>query len=379
MNLALTAAQAGAQAAFRDFAGRAVAPRADEADRDERLPPEVVAALAEGGYLGALCPREAGGGGMDAVTFGLLNEELGRACASARSLITVHSMVAFAVGRWGGARLREAWLPRLARGEVVAAFALTEPGAGSDASSLQTEAAPAGDGYVLRGTKKWISFGQIADVFLVFARAGAGTLALLVGADAPGLSVKPIRGLLGARASMLAELTFDGCAVPASQRVGGAGFGCPLVAASALDWGRYSVAWGCVGAAQACLDASVAYTRERVQYGRRLEEFQLVRRMVSDMVTQVRAARLLCLAAGQAIESSGRPAPTETSVAKYFASSALARIADDAVQLHGANGCGPDYPVQRHLRDAKIMEIIEGSTQIHQLAIAQSAYEVAPP
>jgi alkylation response protein AidB-like acyl-CoA dehydrogenase len=180
--------------------------------------------------------------------------------------------------------------------------------------------------------------------------------------------------MLGVRASMLAELHFDGCRIPADRLVGRVGFGVSHVGFSALDLGRYSVAWGCVGIAQACLDASMCYTRRRTQFGAYLKEHQLIRRMITDMITNVKAARLLCFQAGHLRDAGDPRAVIETLIAKYFASTAATRAADDTVQIHGGNGCSSDYPVQRYFRDAKIMEIIEGSTQIQQLTIAKYEY-----
>jgi len=370
VQIELTPQQRRDRAEFREFVASEVAQRAGQFDREGAVPARLVAQVAARGYLGALLPR-GGRPPMDAVTYGLLNEEFGRGCSSLRSLLTVHNMVAHAVQKWGGRPLKERWLPGLASGEVVAAFCLTEPNVGSDAASVRTEAAPDGDDYVLDGTKKWITFGQLADLFLVFARSEGRPTALLVERGARGLSVAPITGMLGVRASMLAELRFEGCRVPRANVVGRPGFGFSHVASSALDWGRYSVAWGCVGLAQACLDASLAYAGEREQFGARLKDHQLIRRMLTEMITNTRAARLLCLHAGYLRERGDPQSIVETSVAKYFASTAASRAAADAVQIHGANGCSPDYPVERYLRDAKIMEIIEGSTQIQQLTIAE--------
>lgn len=379
MTLDLTPAQVAAAERFRDTARETLAPCADRVDRDEQFPRALIEAMASLGYLGAVVPAELGGAAMDMVTFGLLNHEIGRWCASARSLLTVHTMVLHALLRWGSPALRARWVPPLSRGELIGAFALSEPGAGSDAQSLATEAIPTKDGYVLRGKKSWISFGQMADLLLVFAKAGGQPTAFLLETNSPGIAIKPTTGLLGARGSMVATIELDGCFVPAAQRVGGVGMGCALVAASALEYGRYSVAWGCVGAGQACLDASLRYAGERVQFGQRLQELQLIRRMLSDMVTNVKAARLLCLHAGQLKDRGDAQWSAEVSIAKYFASTALSRIASDAVQIHGANGCSSAFPVQRYMRDAKVMEIIEGSTQLHQVSIAGFALDVMAP
>ncbi|MCI0729742.1 MAG: acyl-CoA dehydrogenase family protein [Chloroflexi bacterium] len=376
MRIELTSRQKEDQAAFRAFVDREIAPHADQFDRDESIPAATIAKVAEKKYLGIMLPEEIGGLGRDAITFGLLNEEFGRGCSSLRSLLTVHSMVAHAIARWGSQQQRQDWLPRLASGETVGAFALTEPNVGSDAKNMETTAAQQGNLYIVNGRKKWITYGQIAGLFLLFAQCEGKPVALLVEQHSPGLTIKPIRGLLGTRASMLAELYLDECQVPGENLVGGLGFGFLAVAATALDLGRYSVAWGCVGIGQACLEACLHYTSRRKQFNAYLKEHQLIRRMISNMVTYVKAARLLCYQAGYLKDVHDPRTTVETLVAKYFASTMAVRVASDAVQIHGANGCGSEYPVQRFFRDAKIMEIIEGSTQIQQVLIAKHVYEL---
>ncbi|MEK8173924.1 acyl-CoA dehydrogenase family protein [Streptomyces sp. M19] len=278
------------------------------------------------------------------MTFGLLNEETGRACSSVRSLVTVHSMAARAVARWGTHAQREHWLPRLATGAAVGAFAMTEPGAGSDVQALETTARRTGDGFVLDGEKRWITFGQRADVYLLFARLADRPAAFLVERDAPGLAVRPVENILGTRASMLAELSLTGCAIPAEAALGRPGFGLAAVAADALELGRYSVAWGAVGLGQACLDASLDYADRRRQFGAKLREHQLVRRMLADMATGTSAARLLCQQAGWLREAAGPKGVHATWLAKYAATTTAFRSAADAVQIHGAHGCGGEYP-----------------------------------
>lgn len=372
MHADLTAAQAEARQAFRAFADAHIAPFADQWDREERLPPELIRQMAREGFLGAVLRPADAGGGM--VTLGLLHEQIGRACSSARSLLTVHSMVAYTVGRWGSRQLKARYLDGLADGSIVGAFGLSEAGAGSDASAISTSARLDGEHYVLNGCKRWTSFGQIADLFLVFARCDGKPGAFLVERGSPGLSTVPISGMLGTKAAMLAEVRLEDCVIPKSNLVGGLGFGLAAVATAALDIGRYSVAWGCVGITQACLDAVVRYTGERRQGGALIKEHQLVRQMVSQMATNLAAARLLCLRAGRSKDAGAPETVMETWMAKYFASTSAMKAALDAVQIHGAHGCSPDSAVQRYMRDAKVMEIIEGSTQIQEIMIADYAY-----
>jgi glutaryl-CoA dehydrogenase (non-decarboxylating) len=283
--------------------------------------------------------------------------------------------VAHAIQRWGSREQKESYLPRLARGPLLGALALSEPNAGSDAASIETAAADAGDGWVLDGRKKWTTFGQIAGLFLVFAQVAGKPAAFLVERETPGLTVRPLKGILGTRASMLAEIELAGCRVPRESLLGRVGFGISHVAAAALEQGRYSVAWGSVGIAQACLDACRAYAAERRQFGAPLADHQLIRRLLTNMIVGVRAARLLCLRAGWLRERGDPGAFMETMAAKYFASRLAVRAAGDAVQIHGANGCSDDYPVARYLRDAKVMEAIEGSTQSQQITIPLFEFE----
>jgi glutaryl-CoA dehydrogenase (non-decarboxylating) len=367
-----------ARAAFRRFADHEILPYADGWDFQERIDAAVIAKVAAAGFLGAIVPQQYGGLEMDMVTWGHLNEEFGRGCSSLRSLLTVHSMVAASIQRWGTPLQKERWLASLASGRVVAAFALSEPNVGSDARHVETTVTQNGGSFILNGRKKWSTFGQIADLFLVFAQNEGKAAAFLVESTTPGVKIKPITGMLGTRASMLAELQFVDCHVPKENLVGKIGLGFSHVASAALDYGRYSVACGCVGIAQACLEASLQFTTERRQFGVALREHQLIQQMIADMVTHIKAARLLCQHAGYLKDSKDPSAIMETSVAKYFASTTASKAATDAVQIHGALGCSGESPVQRYWRDARIMEIIEGSTQIQQINIANYGYQDRP-
>jgi len=372
MRVELSSAQREARLGFREFVQEHITPHAGRWDLEERVPLELIERLRENGYLGAPLSVDAGGGGLDAITYGLLTEELARGCSSVRSLLTVHDMVALAVWRWGSRELKTKVGTAVARAEVLCALALTEPNVGSDAAGVETEARVEGDGYVINGRKKWITYGQIADLFLTLTRCEGKLTAFLVPADAKGFVRRPQRGIVGTRASLLAELEFEDCFVPATNLVGRIGFGLSHVIGAALDHGRYSVAWGAVGIAQACLDACLEYTSSRKQFGVELSQHQLVQRKLTNMITDTRAARLLCYRAGYLRQNGDPGAASETLVAKYFASKAAVRAANDAVQLHGANGLTDDYPVARYLRDARVTEIIEGSTQIQQISIAKN-------
>jgi glutaryl-CoA dehydrogenase (non-decarboxylating) len=370
----LTRRQLQLRKRFKDFANQHIAGNADRFDRDERIPDELIRKLAGKGYLGGIIPKKMGGAGWDIVSYGLFCEEMGRASASLLSLFTVHGMVSWAILRWGTAEQQDYLLPRLGAGQAIGALALTEPEIGSDAKNISTIAVPTGDGYRLNGHKKWISFGQIADLFLVFALCEGAATAFLVEKTCPGVSVEPIYGMLGFRSAMLSELKLSDCRIPKKNLLGQVGFGFSHVANTALDLGRYSIAWGAVGISQACTDASLLYTAGRTQFGALLKEHQLVQRMIAKMIVSTKASRLLCYQAGCLKDLSDPDSIIETATAKYFASTCAVRAALDAVQLHGANGCSSNYPVQRYLRDAKIMEIIEGSTQIQEVLIAKYGY-----
>src|SRR5437016_8059423 len=229
VDMQLTAEQQRLRTTFREFADAHIVPHANTWDREERIPAEVVRQLAGKGWLGAVLPADRGGAGLNMVEFGLLNEELGRGCSSIRSLLTVHSMVALTIGRWGTEAQKARWLEKLGQGQAIAAFALTEPEAGSDAREIRTEAVVSGDDFLLSGHKKWITFGQMADLFLVFARSQRGPCAFLLERNTPGLAVSPVHGMLGTRASMMAELRLEQCRVAKQDLVGAPGFGLSLI------------------------------------------------------------------------------------------------------------------------------------------------------
>jgi glutaryl-CoA dehydrogenase (non-decarboxylating) len=374
MNIGLTHQQEHLRASFRKFVNEKIIPYAKQYDEEEFVPGELLKSIAQEGYWGASISRERGGQDFDMITCGLLNEEVGRGCSSVRNMLTAHCMVASSIQKWGTTQQKERWLPKMASGKTIAAFGLTEPRVGSDAKSVETSAEQSGDHYILTGIKKWITSAQIADLYLIIARGQKGLSAFLVERDCPGLFVKPIKGMLGLRASMLGELCLNGCRVPSENLLGKPGVGFSHITSYALDYGRYSVAWGCVGIAQACLEACVKYTSEREQFGDYLKNHQLIQEMIANMITNTKAARLLCCQAAYLRSVGDMRAIMETSIAKYFASTIATRVASDAVQIHGANGCSSEYAVGRYLRDAKIMEIIEGSNQIQQITIANYSY-----
>lgn len=387
MIVQLSPEQRASWSQFRLFAEKEILPHAVTFDAEQKISRSVVRALAQEGCIAAPVSARNGGGGMDWVTYGLLSEELGRACQNIRNLVAVEDMVAQAIDRWGTTEQRERWIGSIRRGETLAAFALTEPDIGSDAASIEMVAEPVSSeqavdtadgegGFVLRGRKKWISFAQIADLFLVFAQLDGKHTAFLVERDTPGLTVNPINGLLGLRGSMLGELVFDECRVPAQALLGRPGMGLTFIGSPALDLGRYSTAWGSVGLAQSCMEYSVRHADARHQYGSPISDHQLVRQMLANMVTDITAARLLCHQAGMSKDQREADAVNLTLMAKYRTSLVANQAATDAVQIHGAQGIGTPGQVERHFRDAKVMEIIEGTTQIQQSMLGQYARQV---
>ncbi|HEX6498626.1 MAG TPA: acyl-CoA dehydrogenase family protein [Micromonosporaceae bacterium] len=362
------------RAAVRDFVDEHIVPYADAWDRDGYIPEDLLVAMGEAGLWAPFLAPEYGGAGLDMVTLGEVHEEVGRGCSSVRSLLTVHTMASWAVQRWGTPEQRERWLPELASGRLLGAFCLSEPGAGSDATGITTTAAEHRGGYLLNGTKKWTTNGQRADLYLVFARTATSIGAFLVPRRTPGVTVRPIHDMLGTRSSMLAEITFSDVELGPDALLGPSGFTSGMVLTGVLDLGRYSVATGSVGIVQACLEVSADYAARRKVGGQYLKDLPLIQAKLSDMVTDVRAARLLVREAGRLKDAGDASTIMATWVAKYFASVAATRHAAEAVQILGANGCSPDYPVARFYRDAKIMEIIEGSSEIQRLTIAGEAY-----
>jgi alkylation response protein AidB-like acyl-CoA dehydrogenase len=302
-------------------------------------------------------------------------EELGRADSSVRGIVSVNNGLAGkTIAKWGTDEQKEQWLLRMASGEALGCYGLTEPASGSDPASLVTRAVRDGDEWVIDGSKIFITLGSWAGVALVFARTGGegprGITCFLVPTDSPGFSAGKIDGKLGLRAQDTAELFFDGVRVPGSARLGdeGAGF---KVAMSALDNGRISLAAGAVGVAQACVDASVAYASERKQFGKQLAQFQLIQELIAEMAVETEAARLMAWRAA-ALADRGESYTLAASQAKYYASEVAVRAANAALQVHGGYGYVDEFPVARYLRDARVLTLYEGTSQIQKLLIGRA-------
>ncbi len=373
----LTTEQELVREGAREFALREIAPRVRENDRAERFDEEVARKLGEVGFLGPIVSEEYGGRGLDYLTYGLIVEEIGKVCSSARTVVSVvTSLVCSSIERFGTEEQRLEWLPRLCSGEALGCFGLTEPDAGSDAAAVKTRATRSEGGWRISGQKQWISLGNYAKVALVFAQTDPeaghrGMACFLVPTDSPGFSSSAIHGKLGMRASDTAELSLDAVEVGDEALLGEVGQGFK-VAMSSLDSGRFSVAAGCVGICQGSVEASVAYAKEREAFGRPIAGFQLVQELIADMTVETEAARGLLWKAGW-LKDTGRPNTRETSIAKLYASEASIRCANAAIQVHGGSGYVDDYPVERYLRDARVTTLYEGTSQIQKLIIGRAA------
>ncbi|MCX4777376.1 acyl-CoA dehydrogenase family protein [Streptomyces sp. NBC_01264] len=376
MNLELSEEQSAVRDLARAFTEREIAPYAAEWDRAESVDRAIVKKLGSVGFLGLTVPEEYGGSGGDHLSYVLVTEELGRGDSAVRGIVSVSlGLVAKTVAAWGSEEQKRAWLPRLCSGEALGCFGLTEPGTGSDAAALTTRARREDDAYVISGSKMFITNGTWADVVLLFARTNEdpghrGISAFLVPTDAPGLTRREIHGKLGLRGQATAELALDGVRVPASAMLGPEGKGFS-VAMSALAKGRMSVAAGCVGIAQAALDAAVSYAAQREQFGKPIAHHQLVQELIADISVDVDAARLLTWRVADLIDR-GQPFATESSTAKLFASEAAVRAASNALQVHGGYGYIDEYPAGKLLRDARVMTLYEGTSQIQKLLIGRA-------
>jgi alkylation response protein AidB-like acyl-CoA dehydrogenase len=375
MDFTLTSEQGLIRDSARAFCDREIVPFAREWDRSERMDRGIVEKLAEIGLLGCALPEEHGGMGLDTVSYCLVMEELGRADSSVRGIVSVNNGLAGkTIARWGTEAQKAEWLPRMASGQALGCYALTEPGSGSDPGSLVTRAERDGGDWRISGSKIFITLGSWAGVALVFARTGGegprGITCFLVPTGSEGFSARKIDGKLGLRAQDTAELFLDGVRVPDSARLGdeGAGF---KVAMSALDNGRISLAAGSVGVAQGCIDASVGYARERKQFGKSIAQFQLVQELLADTAVETEAARLLAWRAA-ALADAGEPYTLAASQAKYYASEVAVRAANAAIQVHGGYGYVDEFPVGKYLRDARVTTLYEGTSQIQKLLIGRA-------
>jgi butyryl-CoA dehydrogenase len=374
-DLTLTEEQEQVQRIARDFATERVLPRAAEIDEQEKIPRELVTEMGNLGFMGAYVPEMYGGAGLDVLSYVLVLEEINRACASTGVLLCSHvSLAVDPILHFGSDAQKQHYLPALANGSTIGCFALSEPASGSDAAAMRTSARRDGDGWVLNGTKNFITNGSIGDLAVVFAQSdpalrGKGIAAFLVEKATPGFSVGKLERKLGIRGSDTAQLVFQDCRVPAANLLGEVGEGFKI-ALSTLDGGRISIAAQAVGIARACLEDSLAYAKQREAFGKKIADFQAIQWMLADMATEIDAARLLTWRAA-ALKDSGEDHIMAAAEAKLFASDIAVKAARDCVQIFGGYGYLKDFPAERHYRDAKITEIYEGTSEIMKLVIAE--------
>ena len=376
MDLEFSAEQEMIRKMVRDFAQKEVAPIAAEIDEQGVVPFENIRKMASLGLLGLIIPEEYDGGGADMISYVIAIEELSKACASTAIVVAVqNSLVAAGIERFGTEAQKNAYLPPLARGEKIGAFALTEPGAGCDASALLTTAVREGDEYVINGRKHFITNGGFADLIVLLAmtdksQGHRGITAFLVEKGTPGFFPGKEEHKMGIRGTNTSGLIFDAVRIPEANRLGDEGQGF-RIAMTVLDGGRIGVAAQAIGIAQAAYEAALEYSKQRTQFGKPICEFQAIQWMLADMATRIEAARLLVYKAALAKESGARFSK-EAAMAKVYASETATWVADRAIQIHGGYGYMKEYPVERHYRDAKITELYEGTSEVQRMVIARS-------
>ena len=376
MDFDLTDEQQLIKQTAREFTDKEIVERAKQNARDHHFDLDLVKKIADQGYLGAIVPREYGGAGLGYIDYGLVVEEIGRGCSSVRTVISVQtSLVCSAILKWGTEEQKQHYLPKLCSGEWLGCFGLTEPDTGSDAAKQKTRAKKTDSGWVINGSKMWISMGNYAKVALIFAQTDPekghrGLACFMVDTDQPGYQASTIEHKMGLHASDTASIALEDVKVTDDQMLGEIGDGFK-VAMSSLDSGRYSVAAGCVGICQGCVEESVKYAKEREQFGKPIASFQLVQAMIADMVLKTDASRMLVWRAGF-LKDKGRPNTLETSVAKLHATEAAVECSNTAIQVHGGAGYVDDHPVERYFRDVRVTTLYEGTSQIQKLIIGRA-------
>ncbi len=379
MSFKLTEEQLMIQSMVRDLARSEFAPTAMERDRTKEFPAENLKKLGELGLMGMMIPPEWGGSGADTVSYVLALAEVAYACASTAVVMSVHnSIVCESILRHGSEEQKNRYLKPMAAGEILGAFALTEPNAGSDPARQTTKAVFDGDSYVLNGSKRFTTTGKNAGLVIVTAKTDEalrhkGISAFLIEQGTPGMTVGRLEDKMGLRASDTADLIFEDCRIPAQNILGNEGDGF-LIAMTGLDGGRIGIAAQSVGVAQAAFDAAVQFAREREQFGQAISKFQGLRWMMADMATEIEAARLMMLSAAE-MKDNGENFTLQASMAKLFASEMVNRVTAHAVQIHGGYGFTREYPVERFYRDARVFTIYEGTSEIQRVVISNHIFK----
>ena len=377
MDFQLTEQQTLIRDMAQSFADAELLPRATKFDRQESIDPDVFVKMRELGLWGLTVPEAYGGAGLGNVELSLVLEEINRACASTGVTLSVHnSLLGAPINKWGTEAQKQAWLPKLATGEVIGAYCLTEPNAGSDAGSLRTSAKEDGDSFVINGTKVWVTNGGLCGVMLVYARTGTlesrakGVSAFIVPKDTPGLSVGKHEKKCGIRGSSTTEILFENVRVPKSALLGKLNDGF-TIAMDTLDGGRIGIAAQSLGIAKACIEASVKYSKEREQFGQPIANFQAIQWKLADMQTRLDAARMLVHKAAWMRDRKER-CSQQAAEAKLFASQTANYCADECLQIHGGAGYTDHFHVERLFRDARITEIYEGATDVQRIVISRA-------
>jgi alkylation response protein AidB-like acyl-CoA dehydrogenase len=375
MDLALSAEQTMIRDAARDVATKVLAPRAKQADKDEKLPRENFAALAELGLFAVNLPEALGGAEAGVVAYSLAMSEVAKACASTAVTMAVTNMVGEVIATFGDDAQKKRYCPKLADGTLVAgAFALSEPEAGSDPGAMRTVARLDGDHWVLDGSKQWITSGEFAGVFVVWARTGEpgtkGISCFLVEKGTPGLVIGHHEDKMGLRGSPTNAIHFEGCRLPKSALLGSLGMGF-RIAMMALDGGRIGIASQAIGIGEAALDAGVGYARERKTFGKAISDHQAIQWMIADSRTELDAARLLALRAAY-LKETKQPFSPQAAMAKLWASESAGKVCDRALQIHGGYGYVKEYDIERYYRDVRVTRIYEGTSEIQRLVIGRA-------
>ncbi len=358
----------------RRFAQNEIAPHADDWDERHHFPRELAQPMAELGLAGLVIPEEYGGSALSRLTGALIYEQLAQAEMATAVWLSVHNMVAGLIARFGDDEQRQRWLPRMASGQALGAFSLSEAHAGSDATNIRATARREGEYYVLNGSKYWVTSAGVADLYAVMLRTDAeagsrGISTFIVERDTPGFSIGKLERKKGLRSSPTGELLFEQCRIPASHRLGAEGDGV-TIALSALDGGRVNIGAIAVGVAQAALDVAVRYAGERLAFGKPIGAFEGIQFMLADMAMKTQAARLLVYEAAWKMDN-GEASSSAAAMAKCFATDTAMAVTTDAVQTLGGAGYVSDWPVERYMRDAKVGQIFEGANQIQRIVIAR--------
>ncbi|HWD48884.1 MAG TPA: acyl-CoA dehydrogenase family protein [Rhizomicrobium sp.] len=374
MNFELTEDQRAVEDAARRFAAAKLAPHAAEWDETAHFPVDVLREAAALGFAGIYVKADVGGSEMSRLDAAIIMEELSAGCTSTAAFLSIHNMASWMIDRFGNDELRKRFLPKLTTMEKIASYCLTEPGAGSDAASLKTRAVKDGDHYALNGSKAFISGAGVSDIYVCMVRTGEdgpkGISCLVIEKSAPGVSFGKKERKMGWNSQPTAQVIFDNCRVPVANRIGAEGEGF-RIAMMGLDGGRINIGACSVGTARAALQEAQAYVADRKQFGRAIAEFQATQFKLADMATELEASRLMIRSAADALDRKAPRATMLCAMAKRFASDTGSKIANDALQLHGGYGYLKDFPAERHVRDLRVHQILEGTNEIMRVIIAR--------